>query len=76
MIMGKCYESVLFVADDLVIIPHTASKAAHVGRKVTLRRFASGDRTSVERCVETGEYVFRRWNGGKLDVFAEGPAAD
>lgn len=67
--MGMTTKSIQFFTDTIKIVPHTATSAAHIGRLVSLRRFANGQRLSLEQVQETGELIARRGDG----EFIHGP---
>jgi hypothetical protein len=67
--MGISTTQVPFFSDQIAIRPHTASCAAHLGRKLTVRRFAGVHRVSLESVHGSDELIFRRDDG----IFAIGP---
>lgn len=69
--MGYSTQSIPFFSDEIAIVPHTASKAEHLGRKVSIRQFSAGQRCSLEQRDDNGEYFVRLEDG----TFIEGPEA-
>lgn len=55
--MGMSTKNIMFFSDEIIIIPHTATKARHIGRRVSLRQFSRGKPISLEQVLETGEYI-------------------
>ena len=67
--MGQTLESIPFFVDSITIEPHTATKAKHIGRVVSIRQFANNKPVSLRRILETGELIAQTCNGD----FIEGP---
>lgn len=61
-------KSIPIFSDEIVIVPHSATLAAHLDRPVTLREFAAGDLLSLYE-LENKELLARRPDGS----FIEGP---
>lgn len=60
---------IMFFSDEISIRPHTATRASHLSRPVTIREFAAGGQV---RLFETGgEMHVERLGGG----FMTGPEA-
>lgn len=59
---------IMFFADTIAILPHTATAAERVGVCTTLRDFITGQRASLYE-NEEGEYLCRREDG----EFIQGP---
>jgi hypothetical protein len=69
--MGYSTQSVPFFTDDIAIHVSEGTEAHDIGKRRTLRGFARGQRMSLERIIETGEYVATRQDG----TFIRGPEA-
>lgn len=67
--MGISTQSIPFFSDEIIIVPHTASLAKHIGVPVSIRGFSKGRPCSLEQVQETGEYIVRLQNGD----FMHGP---
>jgi len=66
--MGYSTISVPFFTEDITIQPHTATCGSYLGRPVTIGEFAQGRPCSLQRVMETGEYIVTA--GGS---FIQGP---
>ena len=72
--MGKSLTPIMFFSDEITIVPHTATGAEYLGKKVSISEFAAGRPCSLDRCEENGEYVvYVRTPMGR--EFMEGPEA-
>ena len=69
--MGYSLTPLGFVDVNFGIRPHTATDVKHIGKRVTLDKFARGGMASVSQRDDNQEYVFEGPNG----AFAEGPFA-
>ena len=61
--MSITLKAIPFFSDDIVIIPHTATNAKHIGRKVTIKKFAKNKPVSLSRILENGEYLVETIGG-------------
>ena len=67
--MGYSITSIPFFTDDITITPHSASKAEHLGKALSIREFCNGHPCRLLLNEDTGEYTFEL-----LDkTFATGP---
>ena len=68
------YRSIPFFVDTITIRPHTATKAGHIGRRVSVRQFANGRPCRLLQNEETNEYLISIGDGGCPGYqFIEGP---
>lgn len=61
--MGVSLKRIPFFADDIAIVPHTATDREHVNKRITIRSFADGQPVCLDRVMETDEYVVTRRDG-------------
>ena len=61
-----------FYTDDITITPHTATLPEHIGRRVSIREFASGRPAALYR-LDNGEYLVKAGPFGAMLDFMEGP---
>lgn len=72
--MGITLKSVPFFSDAIILRPHTATDAAHLGRKVTLREFAGADRMRLYVIDDGGELLAEVGDAGCPGYrFMQGP---
>lgn len=69
--MGRSLTAVPFFTDDIIIHPHTSSRADFL-RPISIREFANGQPVYLYRVEETGEYNCRR-GAFPCVTFIEGP---
>jgi len=69
--MGYSLTMVPFLTEDVTIIPHTATNAAHIGRRVSIRKFAKRRPVSLWQRDDNKEYVAKTTGG----EFMAGPLA-
>lgn len=67
--MGTTMTPVAFFSEDITLIPHTATKAGHIDRPVSIKEFAAGRPVSLYTVEETGDYLVRTIG----NEFMEGP---
>ena len=61
-----------FFSDEIVLVPHTATSADHIGRPVSIREFAGELPVALYR-VDNGEYLVRAGRPRHIVKFMEGP---
>lgn len=71
--MGYSLTRIPFFTDDIAICPHTATRAEHIGRNITIREFAAGRPVYFELIEETGEYIVTAAHRGGVGEFIHGP---
>ena len=55
--MGYSLKPVPFFTDDIAIIPHSATRASLIGKRVSIRLFAGNKPVSLSIRDDNGEYV-------------------
>jgi len=73
--MGKSLTPIMFFDEEITIIPHTATSAKFLDRKVSVREFAAGEPCGLLKVEGTDEYVFTKGTGSLVAEFVEGPEA-
>tara|TARA_B100002049_G_scaffold93692_1_gene69264 strand:- start:183 stop:398 length:216 start_codon:yes stop_codon:yes gene_type:complete len=66
-----------FFTDDIEIVPHSATDAAHLNRRVSINEFAQGHPVALYE-TDDGELLCQRRPFGKHEqcpAFIEGPGA-
>jgi len=70
--MGHSLTHVGFFSDEIKLIPHTASLAEHIGRPISIRKFAANQPVSLQKRDDNGEFIATRYFSRE---FIEGPMA-
>lgn len=74
--MGKTLTPIMFFSDEITIVPHTATHAKFIDRKVSVAEFAAGSLCKLLKVEGTDEYVFTKGTlGTPSGEFVEGPEA-
>ena len=69
--MGHSLTHVGFFSEEIKLLPHTASLAEHIGKPITLRRFAKNQPLSLQKRDDNDEFIATRYYSGE---FIEGPS--
>lgn len=67
--MGKTLISIPFFVDTITIVPHSASKAEHLDRPISIQEFSQGQPVSLYEIEGTNEWIVKLQDG----TFIEGP---
>lgn len=74
--MGTSVKPIMLFDVNIKIKPHTASRAADIGRVMTIQEFAQGMPVALYE-DENGEYYAERRGGGmgelSVEAFIQGP---
>ena len=68
--MGHSLTHVGFFSDEIKINPHTATLAEHLGKPISIRKFAKNQPCSLQKRDDNGEFIVTRYFSGE---FIEGP---
>ncbi len=71
--MGTRYTEISFFDINITITPHTASESKYIARPVSISEFAGEQPCTLQKCLETGEYLVERVSGRRPWDFIEGP---